>query len=139
MKSLLVCITLLLGNLNGGAQQIYQEGPDSVVITDRTEQTFFRNASFPGGTRALARYIASEVQYPRSLRANGIEGTIVIRFTIDQSGQPKGFEVIQSLDESSSRIVLDAFQRMPHWTPAIINGKAVESIKEVPIRFSLTI
>ncbi|HEY5703594.1 MAG TPA: energy transducer TonB [Gammaproteobacteria bacterium] len=73
---------------------------------------------------------------PRAQRA-GIEGYVVVEFTIDIEGKVKDIKVVESEPEGMfERAVRQALQKW-EFPPKISNGKAVEQRARQEIRFSL--
>ncbi len=54
----------------------------------------------PGWQSSVARWLASHKNYPDDARRRGDEGRVVIRFTVDRSGQVMDAEVVSSAGSS---------------------------------------
>ena len=95
-------------------------------------------ASFPGGEAALLSYIGQHIRYPAIAMENGIQGTVVVQFTIDEEGKASKATIIRSLikecDQEAIRVVLS----LPPFKPATKNGKPVATRYTLPLRFSMT-
>jgi TonB family protein len=91
-------------------------------------------ASFPGN---LMDFIAANMKYPDSARANQIEGRVVVTFTIRKDGCIDAPKVVRStskyLDEEALRLI----SIMPEWKPGTMNGVPVDSWFTMPITFRL--
>lgn len=75
-------------------------------------------------------------RYPERLRAAGIDGHVVVRFTVDTTGRidPRSIEVLESTDElftQSVRRALDGFR----FTPSMWRGRRVRAAAEMPFEF----
>jgi periplasmic protein TonB len=75
--------------------------------------------------------------YPERARRQGIEGTVLIKISVDGDGAPTGAIIATSsghdlLDEEALRTVW-------RWRfrPAVLNGRAVPGLVVVPIIFEL--
>lgn len=94
-------------------------------------------ASFPGGEEALNKYIAEKKVYPQVSKENGIEGIVVIAFTVKADGSIGSIKIMRMIDpdleQESIRIVKD----MPNWNPATDNGNPVDSQVQIDIPFLL--
>ena len=90
--------------------------------------------SFPGG---VMRYIASHLQYPDEAQENGIQGKVVLVFTVKKDGSVADIRVKQSahplLDKEAVRLIMS----MPKWNPATTKGKPVDAEFTLPITFAL--
>ena len=93
---------------------------------------------FPGGTKALFKWIQDNLKFPVISRNNGSQGLAVIAFTVNKDGSVSDVRVAEStndvyLDYEAMRIV----KMMPKWSPGTIGGKPVEVSFKMPIRFRL--
>lgn len=93
--------------------------------------------SFPGGDEGLYRYIATNIKYPESAKHAGIEGKVIVEFTIEKDGRVTDVKVLQGIsaecDEESIRVV----RSMPKWYPGKQKGVAVPVRITIPIQFKL--
>ena len=96
-----------------------------------------RTAQFQSGKTSLDQYLQSNVAYPETAREYAIEGTTIIRFRVKSDGTLDHFSVTQSTHPVCDQAVINALQNMPHWTPALYNGKAVATWRQVAVDFHL--
>lgn len=94
--------------------------------------------SYPGGDKALENFFAKNVEYPASASDNGVEGTVRLSFTVDETGKIGTPKVITptigyGLEEEALRIV----KKMPTWKPGVLKGKNVKTRFTLPVRFQL--
>lgn len=70
---------------------------------------FINKPTFPGGSKAMQKFLASHQKYPKEAREAGIEGVVHVRFTIDNKGKVIKTQIIGGLgygcDEEAERIV----------------------------------
>lgn len=92
-------------------------------------------AKFPGGKKALTRYLANEVNYPDSAQAKDIEGKVIVQFTI-KKGKVVNPKIAKSVSESLDKEALRVVHNMPKWQPAIQLGEPVKIEYMLPIDFS---
>lgn len=95
------------------------------------------SASFPGGDAAMRQFIKENMKYPETARNNGIEGIIDVAFTVKADGTIGGIKIVRMVDPDLEQEAIRLVKSMPKWTPAIDNGKAVDSQQSVKIDFSL--
>ncbi|GAA4455941.1 TonB family protein [Rurimicrobium arvi] len=92
---------------------------------------------FPGGEDALYKFLQDNVQYPPKATNAGKEGTVSVKFVVNEDGSISNVEVARpigfDMDEEAIRVV----KKMPKWKPGKQNGKAVKVYYRVPIRFVL--
>mgnify|MGYP002073802339 CR=1 FL=1 len=87
---------------------------------------------------AVVAFIKSELEYPEAARAAGVEGTVVVAFTIDENGRLVNPEVLRDLGESCGQAAIQVLQAMPAWEPAFdAQRKPVAARLEMPVKFSL--
>ena len=92
-------------------------------------------AEFPGGQKALERWLDRHVQTPSQVEVDGIVGEVVAALRIESDGNVSGYRIIKGLEgcNNEARRVINT---MPHWKPASIPGKGpVASIVTVSIPF----
>ncbi|MGB5853437.1 MAG: energy transducer TonB [Rhodanobacter sp.] len=87
---------------------------------------------------ASLAYVANPIAYPVNALRQHLQGTVVLRVLVDETGQPLEVTVVRGsghaeLDRSARAQVL------AHWRfqPAIVNGHAVRAWASVPVTFTL--
>ena len=93
---------------------------------------------FPGGQRALFKYLSENVKYPVLAQENGIQGRVICQFVVNKDGSIVDVEVVRSggdpsLDKEAIRVI----KSMPKWKPGKQRGKAVRVKYTVPVNFKL--
>ena len=73
--------------------------------------------------------------YPESAKQNRVEGTVVLQIVVDKNGKVKRLERISGDRELSDA----AMEAVRHWRyqPSIVDGRRVESYKQVEMNFRL--
>lgn len=108
--------------------------------TDTEEMIFYvveEMPEFPGGEKAMQKYIADNIQYPKTAREKGIQGKVFITFTVSEEGDIKNAKVIRSVDPLIDKEALCVINSMPSWTPGKQRGKKVDVQFTLPINFAL--
>ena len=80
---------------------------------------------FPGGDKALMEFLKKEVRQPDE--AKDVKGKVVIRLTVEPSGELTHFEVLRSVHPALDKEALRVAKMMPKWIPGSIYGKLVTS------------
>lgn len=77
-------------------------------------------------------------RYPESLRAAGVEGRVLVRFTVDTVGRIDmgSVRVLDSTHDLFSRAVRDALSNF-RFRPAEVGGRKVAALAEMPFEFRL--
>jgi protein TonB len=112
--------------------------PFTVKNGDTTWIIIDKMPVFPGGDAALLKFIGDSTRYPKTAKANGETGKVVLRFvvkpncTIDQVSVVKS--VAPDIDAEAIRVVsmLPKFEK-----PGIKDGKPVAVWYMLPITFTL--
>ncbi len=92
---------------------------------------------FPGGETGLRKYIAENVRYPEMAKENDIQGTVYVRFVVDEKGKVTNVELLRGVDPLLDKEALRVVQSLPSWKPGKQRGKAVKVSHSVPIKFAL--
>lgn len=104
---------------------------------EATDQDFVE-ALPDGGYPALYDYLAAQLRYPEAARRDGVEGAVLVGFTINTEGAAKSIRVIRGLREDLDQEALRLIGQMPRWAPATINGQPVATQHTMPLTFQLT-
>lgn len=96
-----------------------------------------RQAEFPGGKPGLRVFLNNNIQYPDKAKENNIQGSVLVKFTIDNTGQVKDIEVIGKVHYLLDNEAVKLIKKMPKWQPAFINGKYTDYKIVLPINFIL--
>lgn len=94
-------------------------------------------ASFPGGMEAQEQYLQVNLKYPQAAKDNGIEGVVVVIFTVKTDGTIGNIKIKRMVDPDLENEAIRLVKQMPAWEPAMDNGKPVESTAEVDVPFTL--
>ncbi|MBP1664490.1 MAG: TonB family protein [Bacteroidetes bacterium] len=93
---------------------------------------------FPGGIDALMKFMAENIKYPAEAVKNKIEGKVILKFVVDDTGKVTDIEVARSvapmLDAEAIRVV----GLMPRWEPGKQKGIPVNVRFALPVAFKLS-
>ena len=92
---------------------------------------------FPGGEAALMKYLRSHINYPPMAAEDEIQGHVVVRFIVDETGKVSNATVIHSVDNYIDREVVRVCKSLPKFTPGRHNGQAVSVWYTLPVTFEL--
>ena len=111
---------------------------EEVVEEETVFQVVEVQPEFPGGMKALMKYLQENIRYPSISRDNNSQGRALIRFVVRTDGSIDGAEVMKSsgdiyLDKEAVRVV----SSMPKWSPGRQQGKAVSVYFVLPVVFRL--
>jgi TonB family protein len=91
---------------------------------------------YPGGREALDNYLNYELYHSNHRLMIRKKGRVVISFIIDKTGKVTNMNIEESLDPTIDLCVLNAFKRMPLWSPALNNGRPVNLLVKMPININ---
>lgn len=94
-------------------------------------------AAFPGGENAQTEFISKTLVYPADAKANGVEGVVVVSFTVKTDGSIGNIKIKRMVDPDLEAEAIRVVKKMPAWTPATKDGEPVDSTAEIPFKFSL--
>jgi TonB family protein len=92
---------------------------------------------FKGGESALFKFIRKNIVYPQSAKERGVEGKVMIRFTITESGAIENVIVRGSLEPMLDAEALRVVKLIPAWQPAKFKGAPVKVSYTIPIIFAI--
>ena len=110
-----------------------EEDPDDKVVFVVVETM----PSFPGGAGELMKYLSSNVKYPIIAQENGIQGRVIVQFTVRKDGSIDDVQVVRSADPNLDKEAIRVIKSMPNWKPGEQRGKKVNCKFTVPVVFKL--
>ncbi len=122
------------------AQEVIQ-APVEMPEEDPEENIVFvvaeKMPSFPGGQQALMKYLSENIRYPIIAQENGVQGRVIVQFTVRKDGSIDDVKVVKSADPSLDKEAVRLIKSVPAWEPGMQRGKAVHCKFTVPIVFKL--
>lgn len=91
-------------------------------------------SQYPGGLNAWKRFLQRNMNYPEHAQINEIQGTVIVQFIVDTSGNVSQVVAISGPEELRAEAVR-VISKSGKWTSAIQNGRKVKSYKRQPIVF----
>ena len=129
-----MCLACLNANAQGGKGKNKKRNQPKQVKSATTKaeeaqrvvcEIFETPPQFPGGDVALMEFLKKEVRQPDE--AKDVKGRVVIRLTVESSGELTHFEVLRSVHPALDKEALRVAKMMPKWIPGSIYGKLVTS------------
>ena len=109
--------------------------------TSRTERLFDvveEMPMFPGGNAALMDFLANNIKYPQVAEENGIQGRVVLTFTVEPDGSLTEVKVVRGVDIALDKEAIRVVKSMPKWIPGKQKGSAVRVKYTLPVTFRLS-
>lgn len=130
MKSILYSFTLLLLTALGSPAASAQIQAYDCACVDVSP-------TFPGGDRAMLKFINSVKHYPDDARECRAQGRVTCSFIVKADGTICHANVIRSVHESLDREALRIIREMPRWEAGKVNGNCVPVYYVLSIPFRL--
>jgi len=93
------------------------------------------------GDEKMLQFIYENIKYPNTARAQGIEGTVVVRFIVKKDGSLSDEKILRNIGggtgEEALRVVNLMKEKNIRWIPGIIDGQPVNFNFNLPIKFRL--
>ncbi|MBO5026541.1 MAG: energy transducer TonB [Bacteroidaceae bacterium] len=112
---------------------VTEEESDEGTVFQVVEQM----PEFPGGMEALMKYLSKNIKYPSIALDNGIQGRVLVSFTVNKDGSIVDPEIMKSVDPSLDKEAIRVISTMPKWNPGKQRGKAVRVKYTVPVAFRI--
>ena len=133
---------LVTSALSASAQELIvvdgQNIPENKEVEKELIYTVLeRMPEFIGGDDSLMEFINKKIKYPLPAIDNGVEGTVVIQFTVSKTGWVRDVIVVQSVDFDLDREARRVIRSLPKFKPGEIDGKPVSTMLTVPVTFKL--
>jgi protein TonB len=93
--------------------------------------------SFPGGEKELMKFLSANIQYPKECMEMGIQGRVITRFIVDETGKIICPIIARSLHPAMDEEALRVIKLMPDWQPASNNGIPFKLCYTLPVLFRL--
>jgi len=92
---------------------------------------------FPGGELKLLEFISRNLHYPIIAKENGIQGRVVVRFVVTETGQIEKLEILRSLYPACDNEAMRIVKLLPKFIPGKQEGKNVSVWYILPVTFKL--
>lgn len=115
---------------------IFKDNKKKSMRKERKDKHFLHKPVYPGGIKAIRKFIGAELQYPTAALKAGIEGSVYLRYDINYEGKVVEAKVITGLgygcDEEAIRLV-----KLLCFEVAKTRGVRVLFHKNIRIHFNL--
>ena len=87
--------------------------------------------------KELMTFIYGNLKYPRMARESDIEGSVIVEFVVNKEGEVVTPKILRGLGGGCSEAVLNVVKKMPNWKPGKQNGRPVNVVYRMPVKFRL--
>jgi len=88
-------------------------------------------------TSEMLSFIYSNIKYPKEAVKKKVEGTVVIRFIVNEKGEMIDPKIVRDIGAGCGVEGLKVVKAMPNWHPAVQNGFKSSVYFNLPIKFKL--
>ncbi len=92
---------------------------------------------FEGGIPAFSQYLGNNIKYPDYARKNGIQGRVILTFTVEKTGEVTDIKVTRSVSKELDEEAVRVLKKSPKWVPGTRFGVPVRVLYAVPVSFAL--
>lgn len=85
----------------------------------------------------LPHFLGKTIRYSKDAREQDVQGRIVVKFTVTETGELTNIKVVKHLWPSLDSEAIRVISAMPKWKPALQDGVAVSTVYYLPIAFTL--
>jgi protein TonB len=82
-------------------------------------------------------WVHKNVTYPSIARDNGVQGRIIIQFTVGPDGVVRDIKAIRSVDVTLEKEAIRVVKSSPKWEPGVKDGASVATRMNIPVIFRL--
>lgn len=94
--------------------------------------------SFQGGdANDFSRWVNSRLVYPEAAKENGVEGTVILQFTIAKDGRMSDVVVLRSPDDALAAEAIRVVTSSPKWEPGKQRDRPVKVSYTFPVVYRL--
>lgn len=129
---LLILMPFLVFSLSLKAQDsthVYSVPKDSIV--ENPDQM----PEYPGGYKAMEKYLSKHVKYPKEALKNRIQGTVFYRFVVLPDGKLAHITILKDIGGGCGEAGVEVIKGMPLWHPGMLKGKPVPVKVAIPLKF----
>lgn len=111
----------------------------SVVISAQHYENKNIRIEYPNFEKgSLDDFLLMELVYPNRSEKLGVQGTVVVKFTVNPEGELSNFRIINSVsDRLDSEVIYALKESEGKWNPGQINGQPVKMDQEFSVAFML--
>lgn len=130
---------ILLVALMGAISSVIAQEDKSKAVNNEVFVDYDVIAQFPGGEKECFKFLSDNIKYPVECMKKGIQGRVIVSFTINTDGSIEEVKTMRSPDPALSKEAERVIAMMPKWKPAMHGDKAVRSRMSIPVNFRLDV
>ena len=101
-------------------------------------QLLEKNPLFRGGdANQFSKWVNERLVYPEIAKENGVQGKVMLQFTIEKDGRVTNVRVLRGVDPSIDKEAVRVVSSSPRWKPGELDGRKVRVTYTFPVIFQL--
>ena len=126
-------------NLGVEIQDYVEEVKEEVVEEETIPfQLVEEKPKFQGGdANEFSKWVNQRLVYPEVAKENGVQGRVMLQFTVGTDGSVSGVKVLRGVDPSLDKEAVRVVSQSPKWTPGKQRDRKVKVTYTVPVIFQL--
>lgn len=118
--------------IDGDVEMEAPAEPEDDVVSFRVVEEM---PQFPGGPVEFMKWLTRNLNYPRSLEQQQVQGRVVAEFIVGTDGSITDVKLVSTLHPLCDNEVLRVLRMMPRWTPGIDKGEPCRTKVCIPVVF----
>ena len=90
-----------------------------------------------GDANQFSKWVNERLVYPDIAKENGVQGRVVLQFTVAKDGSIKNVRVLRGVDPALDNEAVRVVSMSPAWTPGMQRGRVVPVTYTFPVIFQL--
>lgn len=118
----------------------YKEEVVEEVIEEETIpfQLVEKKPTFQGGdANTFSKWVNQRLVYPEIAKENGVQGRVMLQFTVGTDGSVTGVKVLRGVDPSLDKEAVRVVSMSPKWEPGMQRDRKVKVTYTFPVIFQL--
>lgn len=118
----------------------YVEGPAEEEIEEEAIpfQLVETKPSFMGGdANQFSKWVAQHMVYPEIAKENGVQGRVILQFTVEADGRVTNVKVVRGVEPSIDKEAVRVVSSSPKWSPGKQRDRSVRVTYTFPVYFQL--
>ena len=126
-------------NLGVEIQDYVEEVKEEVVEEETIPfQLVEEKPKFQGGdANDFSKWVNQRLVYPEVAKENGVQGRVMLQFTVGTDGSVSGVKVLRGVDPSLDKEAVRVVSQSPTWTPGKQRDRKVKVTYTFPVIFQL--
>ena len=126
-------------NLGVDIQDYVEEVKEEVVEEETIPfQLVEEKPQFQGGdANDFTKWVNQRLVYPDVAKENGVQGRVILQFTVNTDGSVSGVKVLRGVDPSLDKEAVRVVSMSPKWTPGKQRDRKVKVTYTFPVIFQL--